>query len=309
MAAQSASPAYSPYVLPIFPYRGMYYEPGHGGTGLTVDIDNKGYVFAVLYAYTPDGQPYFYLMEGQYRQRTDRERLQSGILGSFEATPYISEHGQCVGEGCDYKSPQRTATDLHAEIVWTTPRTATLTIGGQVWQLRAGEYTVSDADAMVGQWSMVAVVNASLFSVEYSNIGVFGSFSLRKNSGGAKAADFAQVPFLSPDSVVYDLTWLRSPQRVFTTSGTFFALYNPHTGRLDIVQAALTASGSVNPGSVVPQWAVFPDGPQVMRGRREYGRESSDPRDETRFSVESDVTLVRTFPVSTYVDPNGNIER
>ena len=57
----SATPAkaafYATKTLPILPYRGMYYVLGHGGTGLTVDLDENGFVFAVFYAYGADGKP------------------------------------------------------------------------------------------------------------------------------------------------------------------------------------------------------------------------------------------------------------
>jgi hypothetical protein len=306
-ASAQLGPTYTTETLAIFPYRGMYYEAGRGGTGLTLDVDNEGNIFAVFYTYTPDGQPYFYLMQGKYKFQSDPSRIATGILGTFEATPYISEGGECVGDGCVYKSPARTATDLHAKIVWTSPRVATLTIGSQTWHLRAALYSISDADDIEGQWFFSAVVDYSPDAGD-PILGAWGSLILSRTKKNVTAADFASIPFLSPNSVVYDLTWERIPQTKLSHDGDFYALYNPETGRLDIVQARMT-SGSINASTIHPTFVAFPDGPQSMRGRHEYPLSSrSDPKDESTFSVESDFSLSRSPPVDQFVDPLGNFE-
>jgi hypothetical protein len=308
-SAQTYGPIYTERTLPIFPYRGMYYEAGRGGTGLTLDVDNNGVIFAVFYTYTPEGKPYYYLMQGNYQPRTDKDRLASGILGTFDATPYISEGGECVGEGCVYKSPTRTGTNLHARIVWISPRVATLTIGSQSWHLRAALYSISDADDIEGQWFFSAVVHYTLDKNAPDPIlASWGSLILEKTKKNITAADFSVIPFLSPNSVIYDWTWVRIPQTKVRNEGDFFALYNPDTGRLDGVQARMV-DGAIDRASVQSVFVAFPDGPQSMRGRHEYANtQGSDRKDESTFTVESDFSLSRSPPVDQFVDPLGNFE-
>ena len=143
--------------VPILPDRGMYYTHGHGGTGLNIDVDPNGYIFASFYTYDHDGRPTFYLMEGQFQPASDIVAESSEVyrdqIGSFDATLYTSRNGECLGADCIYKNPDRALTDHKAHIVWITQRHARLTIDSQSWDLWAGEYTNADTDKIVGTWT------------------------------------------------------------------------------------------------------------------------------------------------------------
>lgn len=298
--AQSAAaqpPVYTQTAQPILPYRGMYYEPGHGGTGLTLDIDKKGYIFAVFYTYTEDGNPTYYLMEGRYIANSDKDRIRTGVLGSFEATPYVSAGGECLGTGCTYKSPTRTATNYAAQIEWTAPRTATLTIGTQTWHIRGGQYTISDADLIEGQWFFNGV-----WSIPGRQpTSPWGALTFKKNST-LTPASFAQLPFIADNSEVYDVTWKRIPLFTFDNFGDhYYALFNRDSGRLDIVQAYYTTGGTLNTNTVLPFAVAFIDGPDTIRGRHEFPI-GGNPGTYINYSVFTDITLTRSWPVSTFLN-------
>lgn len=144
---------------PILPDQGAYYTEGHGGTGLQVDVDPNGYVFAAFFAYNKDGSPTFYMLEGYYQPSSESKRVATGVIGRLDATPYISAGGECLGPDCVYKAPTRTATGLDASMVWTTPRQATLTIGSQTWAVQAGQYRVADASLLAGTWNLIVSRN------------------------------------------------------------------------------------------------------------------------------------------------------
>lgn len=128
----------------------MYYELGRGGTGLNVDVDPNGYIFATFYTYDQEGNPIFYAMQGYFQPSDDVNYS----LGTFDAALYLSRDGECLGDGCDYQSPGRIPTDLEAHIVWASARHATLTIGTQSWDLQAAQYTITDADMLAGTWAV-----------------------------------------------------------------------------------------------------------------------------------------------------------
>lgn len=140
---------------PLLPDDGTYWDRDQPGTGLTVDVDPNGYIFATLFVYDRAGNPVFYNMEGFFEPAAD---ISEGAIGSFEAELYASHGGECLGSDCSYASPERSMTGMHAHITWTTARHASLSIGGamwgdQTWDLRAGEYTVADKDLIAGTWS------------------------------------------------------------------------------------------------------------------------------------------------------------
>lgn len=143
--------------VPILPDRGMYYTPGHGGTGINIDVDPNGFIFATFFTYDHDGNPFYYLMEGQFQPASDivdgSGREYPNMIGSFDATLYTSKNGECLGTDCVYKNPDRALTEREAHMVWITQRHAKLTIGTQSWDLRAGQYTSTDTDKIVGTWS------------------------------------------------------------------------------------------------------------------------------------------------------------
>lgn len=134
---------------PILPDSAMYYELGRGGTGLNVDVDPNGYIFATFYTYDQEGNPIFYAMQGYFQPSDDV----SYSLGTFDAALYLSRDGECLGDGCDYQSPGRIPTDLEAHIEWESARQANLTIGTQSWDLQAAQYTVAEVDMVAGTWA------------------------------------------------------------------------------------------------------------------------------------------------------------
>lgn len=136
---------------PLLPNEGMYYDPEQGGTGLGVDIDANGYVFATLYAYDPAGNPTFYAMQGYFQPAADA--AEAGFLGTLDAPLYSAHGGECLGDGCAYQQPTAAATGLQAHIVWTNSRRATLTIGAQTWALQAAHATTSVEDMLSGTWT------------------------------------------------------------------------------------------------------------------------------------------------------------
>lgn len=68
----------------ILPAKGNYFVPGHGGTGINIDVDRNGYVFAIFYGYDPSGSADYFLMQGQYQPAADPTQ---GTIGSFDASP------------------------------------------------------------------------------------------------------------------------------------------------------------------------------------------------------------------------------
>ena len=154
----STVPAWAGWQVPILPDRGMYYTPGHGGTGLTVDVDPNGFVFAAFYGYGDDGAPVYYLMSGLFKpaddimQSSDPAKRRSEI-GTFDGDIYTTRDGECLGEDCGYQRPENVVTGKKAHIVWITSRHARLTIGSQSWDLWAGQYTHADTDKITGSWT------------------------------------------------------------------------------------------------------------------------------------------------------------
>ncbi|MGB8714907.1 MAG: hypothetical protein WCD66_00930 [Rhodanobacteraceae bacterium] len=158
LAASSASGSEDPgWQPPILPDRGMYYTPEHGGTGINLDVDPNGYIFATFYTYDADGRPTFYLMEGPFQPASDitadADRFHRNQIGSFDATLYTSRNGECLGADCVYRNPDRTLTGHKAHMVWITQRHARLSIDTQSWDLRAGQYTSADTDKIAGTWA------------------------------------------------------------------------------------------------------------------------------------------------------------
>lgn len=164
------------------PYRGMYYVHGQGGTGLTVDVDKNGFVFAVFYAYDKDGKSTYYLMQGTYEPNAPDDVIDTGVIGTMNADVYLTSDGQCVGADCPYKSPAPSATGLTATITWTSPRQAHLEIGTQSWDVLGGVYTVSDDDFLQGDWVDVVTVYAP---GEVNGLTVTSGFTIQKTDLGA----------------------------------------------------------------------------------------------------------------------------
>lgn len=136
----------------VLPYRGMYFEHGHGGTGLTVDVDKNGYVFAVFYAYDKEGSPYYYLMEGFYEPSDPDTMIHTGVIGTLDTGAYVSEKGQCVGDGCTYRSPDRSDAHLPVHLTWTDPRKVHVQLGSQSWDITAEPYSMTVGDFISDDW-------------------------------------------------------------------------------------------------------------------------------------------------------------
>lgn len=244
------------HVTPILPYRGMYYSPGHGGTGMTVDVDANGYVFAVFYTYTKSGKPYYYLMEGLFKPSAPQVVVDTGVLGTMDAPAYISENGECVGKGCTYRSPDRSDAHLSAQLVWTAPRRLHLTLGDQSWDIQGGQYTISDADMLEGTWATVATIN-------YGGSYLSPPQPLAKVSRSTKTtADFPTLSFAS-NVVIYDvivLDYQGLPQPVSTHS---FIGYDPKKGV--VVSFAVNSDYAGGFTKPVVTGTAFVTGPNTVR--------------------------------------------
>lgn len=254
------------------PYRGMYYTAGHGGTGLDLDMDASGYVFATFYTYDDTGAPTFYMLEGQYVQNSFADYTATGVMGHFEASPYVSSGGECVGDGCVYHAPTRTPTDLQASMVWSGARQATLTIGTQTWHIHAGQYTVKDEDALVGTWS--AVKDRSADSKQFPSVSITSivtitptaltpdSFAISANklpyvmytlpSDGARIYALRCVPGQAPlpasayagiDACVLDENYITSGSAAGSYRPLYYLSYNPATGVGLVFMATKTLFG------------------------------------------------------------------
>lgn len=154
--AQAGLDASSWQDVSFLPYRGMYYEVGHGGTGLTLDVDGTGFVFAQFYAYDADGSQRYYLIEGRYvPERADRHFRTGQPIGTLDAQAYVTANGQCVHVGCSYRNPDRMAPTqpVAVHIEWHEPRRARVQIGAQSWEMEAGRLTESREQMAEGQWA------------------------------------------------------------------------------------------------------------------------------------------------------------
>lgn len=193
-------------LYPSLPSSGVYYEIGRGGTGLTIDFDKTGYAFAIFYSYTESGAPAYYLMQGTYVPSTESERYATGVIGRFSAEPYISINGECVGEGCTYKEPERVMTGLSASIVWTTAHRANMSIGEQTWNLQTGGFVIPDDDLLVGTWSMVVT---GQFTIDVPHpLAASGVVQIEKTpditADMFESKHGAKIPV--PGSVIYELS-------------------------------------------------------------------------------------------------------
>lgn len=263
-AAQAAEGDPLSYVAedlyPMLPASGVYYEPGRGGTGLTIDFDKSGYAFAVFYSYNTDGSPAYYLMQGQYVPSTENELYATGVMGHFDAVPYISTNGECVGEGCTFKEPVRTETDIDVSVTWTTAHKATLTIGSQTWNLQTGGFLVPEDELLVGTWSMVVTsqadvwpnpiaasgvvkiakasgITASMFeSVHEARVPPAGSIIYElKCASGAPASDVSGNSTYQSCSNLFGRLYLRIDSYAWPIR--VFLFYNPENGRAGLFSA------------------------------------------------------------------------
>lgn len=152
-AAAQYTGTWPPQVDPVLPYRGTYYEIGHGGTGMTVDVDRNGVVFAVFYTFDAEGQPFYYNILGQYEAETNGLALAHGaVIGTLEGDVYYGTGGECIGAGCTYQAPTAHPTDIHAQLTWLSPTQVEVTIGEQTWSMTGGRITVDFENFLEGQW-------------------------------------------------------------------------------------------------------------------------------------------------------------
>lgn len=251
------SSAVSDHFAPILPYRGIYYTPGHGGTGLTLDVDVNGYVFAVFYTYDKAGQPYYYLMEGKFKASTPQEVVDTGVLGTLDAPAYISENGECVGTGCTYHSPDRSDAHLPAHLIWTAPRKLHLTLGDQSWDIHGGQYTISDADLLEGTWATTAtIMSGGLYLSPPQPLA-------RVSRSTKTAANFPTLK-LAPNAVIYDLTILNYVGAPQPASRDSFLASDPRTGALVGFYVDPAYGGGLADPVITSK--EFLSGPQTVRG-------------------------------------------
>ena len=292
MTAPAAADVMDPnYTVPLLPYRGMYYTPGHGGTGLTVDVDKNGYVFAVFYTYDSEGRPFYYLMEGQYHPTSEQERMDTGIIGTLDAPAYISENGECVGAGCTYQSPDRSDAHLPAHMEWTAPRMLHLTLGDQSWDIRGGQYTVDDGENLVGAWlwntwGVNVMTNEPFYEAFACNIK--HAHPMYQTSDFPPARRDSQGRVLQGADVPNDATLYQIACDGVYRGENNFIWYQASSGRMGFLTVTFVNGYQIpsDPSRVFPHATLYADGPQTIRGRFDFGN---------KFGYESNggLTLVR----------------
>lgn len=97
-------------------------------------------------------------------------------------------------------------------MVWVTPRHATLTIGSQTWDVLAGQYTQTDADALMGTWEVAAegITDSSAAAVPTS-----GSAIMKVSASPLTASSFSTIAGADPipaDAKIYEMTCVTGQQ-------------------------------------------------------------------------------------------------
>lgn len=276
--AHAADPFYTDQVVPLLPWRGVYYEPGRGGTGLTLDVDSNGFLFAAFYTYDAAGNQVYYLIEGAYQPTSEEIRQDTGVIGTMEnPTIYTSTGGECVGAGCSYRAPTRTAANLNASFVWTTPQRLHMTIGGQSWDLIGGHFTVANTNLIQGQWSVAATFEV-LDTPTTGDMGVIQSVVTTTDCGRWSASDFPVPAEGDPDYTENQLVLPSDAEicELRLDSGALRSHYNSVSVFLWISSAEGTA-GMFYSRQVFSQWepvtklkTLYVDGQNTLRGRNVF---------------------------------------
>lgn len=149
-----------------FPYRGTYYDPRKGGTGIQVEIGTKGLAFITFFAYKPDGTQTFYIDQGTYTPSDEYTRWTTGVLGTVKDTPfYTATGGECIGDGCTYQHSTVQFTSIVPTFTWVSSREVLVTAGSQSWDMISiNADTGSDGDYFNGhtwEFSLVDVENGA----------------------------------------------------------------------------------------------------------------------------------------------------
>lgn len=202
----------------ILPYRGMYHEVGHGGTGLSLDVDANGEIFAQFYAYDDAGAQRYYLIQGDFVGNDVHEIMRTGITGTYAGGAYLTRDGQCTSAECAWRRPELWAPGnklVPVHITWRGPRHAEVTIDARTFHMKAGVHSVSEADLLLGNWLGTVLISiwpetpmtGSLLATQWT---IERTTLRRKQFSGCGGDDFydwksfelADVP---EDAVIYRL--------------------------------------------------------------------------------------------------------
>jgi len=141
----------------IWPYPGMYFDPGQAGSGLYVDYGPSGALFVTFETYDAAGNQVNLIAQPTYQPSSEADLIASGTIGKTTATFYQASNGQCPG--CAYRAPVLTPTTLDAGFVWSDPRHVAMTFGAYTYHLQAANYEGKDDEEFVPGTYTLSFVN------------------------------------------------------------------------------------------------------------------------------------------------------
>lgn len=112
--------------LAFTPVTGVWWNPSESGTGYNIQVQH-GVLVVTMYAYTPTGDPMWYLVVGPL----------SNAGGGVATTATLDRYrgGQCAT--CMYQMPSLMGNDGSISITFTTPTAASIQLpGGRVTQIQ-----------------------------------------------------------------------------------------------------------------------------------------------------------------------------
>jgi hypothetical protein len=105
--------------LAFTPVTGLWWNPTESGTGYNIQVQH-GVAVATVFAYTPTGEPVWYLASGPLANSG------GGVLFTGRLERY--KDGQCVA--CGYRMPAVTGSDGDITVVFDSPTTAAVQLPG-----------------------------------------------------------------------------------------------------------------------------------------------------------------------------------
>lgn len=184
----------------IQPYRGTYYDPKKGGTGIQVDMGQDGNAFITFYAYKADGSQTFYITQGKYIPSDEITRWTTGVIGTVQNAPfYTATGGECIGYGCAYQHSVVSFTSMVPTFKWVSAREVLVSVGSQSWDMIAINVdTGNDGDYLNGTWQityscdLIPYVTTASNATTYTYTGIEVVEPIA--AVGGQPPDFATLP-------------------------------------------------------------------------------------------------------------------